>query len=178
MADLLPNPESTQSTYFKLEWEYDLVLGHGRISLIVNEDQPDLFLAFAHSASFQTKGFELTNIDATRPITTPDPFGEVSVTMDGLDTYRYEVPQAALSHQLNRIDVTFDFPTDNIGLWESDFSTVLTLSAANPFVTGFVSQDTPFISVQQIPEPTSLGLLGFVASLFGLRRSRPADHQA
>ena len=184
MAGHLSNPGSTQSTYYRVEWEYDLAMGAGRISLIVNDDQPDEFLAFFDPLSFRTKGVELTNIEATRP---NDPSGPLAITggvsgvMDGLDLYSYEIPPAGapLAYRIDdRVDVTFDFPTDQVGLWDSELSAVVILSAAVPPIEGAFSQDIQFLSVQRtVPEPASLGLLGVLATLFGLGRWRSSNQR-
>jgi hypothetical protein len=185
-AALAPQGYS-ENDNIRLEWDYDLAAGTGTLWIHSVEE-----ILYFGKISLYTKGMTLDSITVTsNPENTYFAGPMDAGTEDGqnLHEYAYENPMAedpfwrwypgfwglsavtACFHQEwnnpsvvydypARIDVTF--PAEGVGLYESKLDYSGLLSGA-PGLVFLADQQIPFVSVEAIPEPSTVALLGLGA---------------
>lgn len=161
------NPGFSENDYFRLEWDYDLAAGAGTF-ILTPDDDPDILGIWLETAHFSTWGipFDSITIDGQ-----PAPFGFEHL---GDDRYAYSLQSDMYFEDPLAVDVTF--PVTKIRLLSTQFDyDGMVSSVAGPFVMWPSSMN--FVSIQQIPQPAAVSLLGVGAAAAAafMRRGRDGD---
>jgi hypothetical protein len=182
----------SENDYFKLDWDYDLSAGTGIIWISSKLPQypisPD-FMEFS-AMSLYTRGMTLNSIinNDDSGFNAPVNIG----TENGKTLYEYAYAKPYPDNWLSaisffkdffsekKVQIEVTFPTAGVGLYDSkmDYSGQYFNSALGMVI--LAEQQIPFVSVEMIPEPAAIALLG-IGGLAGAtltsRNNRKKENQ-
>lgn len=162
------NPGFSENDFFRLEWEYDLSAGEGLWRITPDEDLSPINNLLT-DASFYTQGVTFDTIELDGE---PAPFGAIDV---GDGTFKYSLMLSAFA--LDRLfEFRVTFPRQNVGLYSTEFQYEGLLSAAVPAPMPVIGSMN-FVTIQQIPEPAGVALLGVGAAAAGAYAGRRRDDE-
>ena len=167
---------SSANDSFKIDWEYDLVNGLGKITFIqpMGTEYPYSRYVLLDSFSFTTVGVELTMSETNETLFSRSEVG----TINGQTIYQYDIDSDELDNYVEfsfdsyyffgSEEISFSFPTDDIQITttKASYKGMDMLSGAAPLA---LLGEMDFASVQVVPEPTTVGMLGLGAMLAAAR---------